>query len=332
MMRLSDFNIGEIIKGALENYNPSTSFEETWNKQQEDTNSNYQKRSFSLRKRYAVPLIAMMMCMTLFTVGFASYQIARKVDKTDYSFVDDANVIGKWKSVDFVRNIADFNQGQRSTNIELYLNELVFIKEGKMLCSFENENLAYTPTTWTKGKILDKQEKTASNYDIRNINGKTYLFMQWKSGDYVFRGAEPAYYVLEKVDSQDYSNYKVTVVKEDKIDYPFEENIQMHGNWESVDFVKKIDQFKPGLKGWLDDLYLKKLELSVNGETNMVFTSGNYNLSWTRDLIIDKRYKTASKCTIKEIDGNTYMFYEWKSGDYTYRGRTPSYYVLKKVD
>jgi len=57
---------------------------------------------------------------------------------------------------------------------------------------------------WTKGKVLSKQDKTASGYDLRDINGKTYMFMQWKSGDYVFRGREPVYYILEKVDSQDY--------------------------------------------------------------------------------------------------------------------------------
>ncbi len=40
--------------------------------------------------------------------------------------------------------------------------------------------------------------------------------------------------------------------------------------------------------------------------------------------------KTASKYIIKEIDGGKYMFFEWKSGDYTIRGMKPYYYVLKK--
>jgi hypothetical protein len=31
------------------------------------------------------------------------------------------------------------------------------------------------------------------------------------------------------------------------------------------------------------------------------------------------------------MEGSTYMFFEWKSGDYTIRHRKPSYYVLKKV-
>jgi hypothetical protein len=51
---------------------------------------------------------------------------------------------------------------------------------------------------------------------------------------------------------------------------------------------------------------------------------------WTKGLIIVPAAKIASRYEIKEIDGSTYMFYEWKSGDYTLRQRKPKYYVLKK--
>jgi bla regulator protein BlaR1 len=41
---------------------------------------------------------------------------------------------------------------------------------------------------------------------------------------------------------------------------------------------------------------------------------------------------TASAYQIKELDGVTYMFYEWKNGDYTYHNMNPYYYVLEKAD
>ena len=57
-----------------------------------------------------------------------------------------------------------------------------------------------------------------------------------------------------------------------------------------------------------------------------------YSRTWTKGLVIsDNRTKTASKYTIKEMDGSAYLFYEWKSGDYTFRHSKPTYYVLKKV-
>lgn len=138
----------------------------------------------------------------------------------------------------------------------------------------------------------------------------------------MFRGAEPKFYVLEKADDSDYSDY-TAAAKEDRIDYQFENDSQMVGKWESVDFVKEIDQFKPDSKNCLDDLYLTGLELLKNGEIIISATDGYFKtkeVSWTKGIIINKTNKTSSKCTIKEIDGNTYMYFEWKSGDYMYRG------------
>lgn len=332
-MALSEYEVVKTIKEALDNQQPSTAFDEIWSK---SVNQNNRLRSF--RKVYAIPLIAIISCIMMFTAGFASHQyFSRTVDKTDYPFVNDKKVIGKWKTVDFVRDINDFQAGKQSWGGDLYLKELVFVKGGRMLISFniDSGNLAFSPATWTKGKVLNENEKTASAYDIREINGKTYLFVQWKNGDYVFRGAEPHYYVMEKQDDLDYTDYKVKTVKEDKIDCPFVNDPQMIGKWDSVDFVKEVDQFKPDSRNWLDDLYLLKIKILEDGKVDFTYTSkeiSSENIFWTKGLIVDKSEKTASKCTFKEINGDTYMFYEWKSGDYTYRGMKPYYYVLKKAD
>lgn len=109
----------------------------------------------------------------------------------------------------------------------------------------------------------------------------------------------------------------------DKIDYPFVNDPEILGAWESVDFVSNIDNFKPGTKPSEGELYLKELFILGNGKTNWSFT-------WTKGLIIHPRNKTAAKYHIKEIDGSTYMFLEWKSGDYTIRRMKPKYYVLRK--
>ncbi len=41
-------------------------------------------------------------------------------------------------------------------------------------------------------------DKTASRYELKKIKGRDYMFLEWKSGDYVLRGAKPFYYVLRK--------------------------------------------------------------------------------------------------------------------------------------
>lgn len=40
---------------------------------------------------------------------------------------------------------------------------------------------------------------------------------------------------------------------------------------------------------------------------------------------------TKSKYQIETINEVEYLFMEWKSGDYTYGGKVPSYYVFKKI-
>jgi len=45
---------------------------------------------------------------------------------------------------------------------------------------------------------IDPLKKTAARYIIREIAGRTYVFFEWKSGDYTMRGMKPGYYVLRK--------------------------------------------------------------------------------------------------------------------------------------
>ena len=112
-----------------------------------------------------------------------------KTDNIDLPFVDDPQVIGEWKSVDFVADIADFNPDKLTWKGELYLKGLAFRANGKT---------AKPWLTWTKGYVLHHGDKTASRYEIKEIKGTTCLFFEWKSGDVTISGMKPHYYVLQK--------------------------------------------------------------------------------------------------------------------------------------
>ena len=253
----------------------------------------------------------------------------RIVDKVDYPFVNDPKVIGGWKSVDFVRDIDQFNPTEKSWKGDLFLNNLIFKEGGK---------IAGDILTWTKGLVLS--DDTASKYIIREINGSAYMFFEWKSGDYTIRHMKPFYYVLKKVSAEGLKFEPMfgkkadvpptsTINEEgrivDKIDYPFVNDPQLIGTWNSVDFVGEMEEFKAGQKQWKGDLYLKGLLFLPDGKTFKPWWT------WTKGLVFHSGDKTASKYTLKDIEGSTYMFFEWKSGDYTIRYRKTSYYVLKKV-
>ena len=114
----------------------------------------------------------------------------RIVDRIDYPFLNDPGILGQWKSVDFVSSIGEFTPGKRTWPSDLFLKEVSFLPNGRV-----------TPQvgwTWTKGLVLNQSDRTASRYEIRNVEGKSFLFLEWKSGDYTLRHRKPAYYVLQR--------------------------------------------------------------------------------------------------------------------------------------
>lgn len=326
-----DNEIKSVITGTLEGHTTSIEFEDVWNK-----TAVSERKIFGIRKVLAVPLIALIAFLALFTVGFASYTVFRNIDKTDYPFVDDGGVIGKWETVDFVRNIEDFEPGKKLWKGGDFLTSMVFIKGGQMLTALQNGNLAQTTFTWTNGLVISKHEGTASKYIIKEIDGTDYMFFEWKSGDYVFRNMTPSYYVLRKADNDDYSGHQVKRVKEDKVDYPFVDDAAMKGKWESIDLVRSAEEFTPGVKNWLGDISIISFEFEDDGKMKVVTTtpesSRQFTSTWTKGMVLYKNEKVACKCEVKELDGSTYMFYEWKNGDYIFRGMDPFILVLKKVE
>jgi bla regulator protein blaR1 len=326
-MFMNQYNkeMGDLMKNKLNQYSPAGSFDEVWNKHQKKYN-----RIFGFKKVVAIPIIVLIVFITLFTAGFASYQITKKTDNTDYPFVNDPQIIGKWDVVDFVKEIGDFIPDNKNWIGSIYLSELAFIKGGKMLSSIEKGNLAYSEFNWTNGLIISIQEQTASKYIIKEIEGSKYMFFEWKSGDYSFRNMAPNYYVLKQVDNNDYSNIEINKI-EDKTDYPFVNDQRMIGKWESVSVVKNIEEFKPGIKSEYSDIMDIRCDIYENGILSMLINTSEFIKTWTKGLILDNSDKIACKCEIKEINGDTYMFYEWKTGDYSTRGIKPNYYVLKKI-
>lgn len=189
----SEHEINNLIKKSLHNSTSSISFEELW-----DMHSSKGRNRSKYRKAALIPLIVVFTLFACFSIG---YGYSRLVDNTNLLFIDDPEIIGTWETVDFVENIKDFTPEKHFFYAELFhLNKLVFNKNGKMLVRIENSNIDYSAWTWTKGVIIDEVDKTASKYEIKEIDGSKYMFMEWKSGDYIYRFKKPEYYVLKKME------------------------------------------------------------------------------------------------------------------------------------
>lgn len=119
------------------------------------------------------------------------------VDDIDLPFVDDPEVLGEWESVDFVKEIEDFDVDNKFFRDELYMTKLVFLENGELKVNDDTDRPWFK---WTYGVVTHDGDHTASKYTIEDINGDTYMFFEWKSGDYTIRGKQPQYYVLKKVE------------------------------------------------------------------------------------------------------------------------------------
>jgi DNA-binding transcriptional MerR regulator len=121
-----------------------------------------------------------------------------KQDDIDKPFADDKKILGKWKAVAFVRNKDEyFNPDYPKFNLFFKFTE--FKENGwcARIYGEENRTITSPAVTWTKNYVLKRFDfDTAEKYEIKTIDGKEYLFIEWKSGDYIWGGRDPAYYVF----------------------------------------------------------------------------------------------------------------------------------------
>lgn len=134
----------------------------------------------------------------ILSIGLVSYTAAwlvlcdRNEDNVNLPFVMDPQVIGEWKSVDFVDNPDEFNLGNRVWTEDLFLF--------KKFDVYSDGRTSYRWLTWTKGYFINKSDRTAANYQIRKLNGTNYLFLEWKNGDYILFHRAPHFFVLQQAD------------------------------------------------------------------------------------------------------------------------------------
>jgi len=131
-----------------------------------------------------------------------------KADKIDLPFVNDPDVLGRWKSVDYVANPSQFNPDKPTWKEDLVFKGLTFLPDGKTSLASQ---------TWTKGAVIHSGDKTVSHYEIKEIKGERYMFREWKSGDVVILGLKPKYYVLRWSGSGD-NRENLSAAVEDAVD------------------------------------------------------------------------------------------------------------------
>ncbi|MCL2773031.1 MAG: MerR family transcriptional regulator [Oscillospiraceae bacterium] len=248
------------------------------------------------------------------------------IDKIE--FENDPEAVGKWEIIGEYPTKESFltKSESKDNNYGKRFKEIYFLPNGQR----------YWIYGWNKGYIINRNgDYTAVNpYKIEEINGEKYMFVDWKSYDYIKHGGQTTVLVLKQSDNKNYTLDEIS--RKDDINKPFVDDKKILGKWKAVARVESKDEyFNPDTEkkfffkhtefkenGWCENIY---------GEENRKFTTPG--LTWTKGYILaragkDDTENTAEKYEIKTIDGKEYLFIEWKSGDYTWGGLDPTYYVF----
>ena len=114
----------------------------------------------------------------------------------------------------------------------------------------------------------------------------------------------------------------------DDVDFPFVLDENAVGTWDVCGYVDTIEDYPE--KNWDTEYYLKKIVFNNQGGCAIFLKNGKNAVDWTADMVLDKPKQINSGYVIKAIDDVEYLFFQWKSGDYTYMGVEPTYYVFKR--
>lgn len=225
-------------------------------------------------------------------------------------FVNDENVIGKWDFVGQINN-PTYNSLENLINENNGYNEIYFLPKGQPYWIFEG---------WTKGYLLihygGNEPINTYKYEISNISDKKYLFFHIEDRTEVF----------VKKDSKIYD--KATLGRHDNVDLPFIDDERVKGKWNAVGYVENAEDFVPNNED--TEYYLKSLNFNDNGVLVQEYMDETWNEKWTKGYVICLHRTTAAPYYIKVIDGEEYLFMEWRMGNYIYGGCKPTFYVFKK--
>lgn len=227
------------------------------------------------------------------------------------NFVNDPQVIGKWKKLAVVKNKEDFKNNNFCDEDIFDFKELYFLPNG--------EN--YWVLRWTKGILFLKERQLP--YEI--VDGILYIgIVDFKTNTI------DNYVVYEKIDSKHYTRDEISI--KDNTNIPFIKDNNAVGFWQTVDYVREFSDFSVGKQFWQKELWVKEYIFKPDG--TLIASYGDNKtavINWSKNVVINKNVSTVSEYIIKEIDGETIMFVEWKSGDYTFGGEILGYYVFRKI-
>ena len=135
------------------------------------------------------------------------------ISMIDEPFINDESVLGKWSAIAWARDeISDFNPSEIDSTLTFYYKSAEFLPDGEFRCVMDRSadiimgtklpcNLEDSfKTKWTAGVTFYEgfDGTIANKYEIHVLDGKEYLFIEWRSDMSLWHGVSPGYFVFTR--------------------------------------------------------------------------------------------------------------------------------------
>lgn len=121
-------------------------------------------------------------------------------DTLEYTFQLDGAAVGEWETYDYTQNPDGYNPNRsgRLTNLwkETGWTGSSIYPDGTLVQRYAFDDMPTVTNTWTEGYMI--WDDVVPAYEIKELDGRTYMFIEWKNSDYRRTGEIPGYYVMVK--------------------------------------------------------------------------------------------------------------------------------------
>ncbi len=139
---------------------------------------------------YITILVLVLAAVTAGMIILPKVLSQQKTNEAQRTIENDPELVGKWVSVDLVKEPSEFEPEKKQWQGDFWLKDIEFKPDGTTTLNWIG---------WKKGSVIENQSGIIAEYEIRVIDGTKYLFLPWLSGDVTIRHQKPEYYILKKV-------------------------------------------------------------------------------------------------------------------------------------
>ncbi len=229
--------------------------------------------------------------------------VKKDISALEQSFLGAENVLGSQQKAQIAAFPIEVNGKSVNNNLEEYPVLLY-------------KNITYFPMTWKYAVEEFQWDTKWSDSDGLSIDAIDLV----KESDIELRTVRSA---------------TIDDVRMDDVNFTFENDENILGEWHCVDILDNPLDFRPYEKSYFGELMYELLTFSRDGSVFEEFTNGFQKLNkWTKGLVLDAKngYGTASRYFIVEAFGEEYLFVEFKNGDFQLREEEAGYYVFLRGD